>query len=276
VAGPVYPAFGGYHTAVDFSAEERAFILDTARQVIRAKLTPAPPRRFVVNAFPVSGPLSPTTLSPLTLAPAPEPVLDSAQMAAPSLGSPRSLSASPASGVQSAAALALADPARSQSPQKQQPLPPALLQPAGCFVSLHQKSNHALRGCIGRMDATQPLMDTLRYSAAAALDDPRFVKNRVTLRDLPRLTLEVSVLSPLVPAANPLAFEPGEHGIYLTIGNRSGVFLPQVARETGWTREQLLDRLCSEKMGLNARAWQDPQARLQTFLGVIVGPEPVE
>jgi AmmeMemoRadiSam system protein A len=255
---------------VDFSAEERVFILDTARQVIRAKLTPAPPRRFVVNAFPVSGPLQPTTLSPLTLAPEPE----SAQMAAPPLGSPRSLPGSPAAGAQFGAALS--NPSQSQPSQEQPPPPAALLQPAGCFVSLHQKSNHALRGCIGRMDATQPLIDTLRYSAAAALDDPRFVKNRVTLRDLPRLTLEVSVLSPLIPAANPLAFEPGEHGIYLTIGNRSGVFLPQVARETGWTREQLLDRLCSEKMGLNARTWQEPQARLQTFLGVIVGPEPFE
>jgi AMMECR1 domain-containing protein len=49
-----------------------------------------------------------------------------------------------------------------------------------------------------------------------------------------------------------------------------------VARETGWTREQLLSRLCVEKMGLPADAWKLPGAKLQVFTTSVVGPEPFE
>ena len=55
---------------------------------------------------------------------------------------------------------------------------------------------------------------------------------------------------------------------------RTGTFLPQVARETGWTREQLLAQLCTEKMGLSSVAWQGPDARLLTYRTVICGPAP--
>ncbi|HUU53606.1 MAG TPA: AMMECR1 domain-containing protein, partial [Armatimonadota bacterium] len=37
---------------------------------------------------------------------------------------------------------------------------------------------------------------------------------------------------------------------------RSGVFLPQVAEETGWSRDELLSHLCREKAGLSADAWK--------------------
>ena len=50
----------------------------------------------------------------------------------------------------------------------------------------------------------------------------------------------------------------------------------QVARETGWNREQLLTRLCVEKMGLTPHAWREPGAKLMTFSTVILGPEPFE
>ena len=59
-------------------------------------------------------------------------------------------------------------------------------------------------------------------------------------------------------------------------GGRTGCFLPQVARETGWTREQLLGRLCSEKMGLPAAFWMQAGAQLMTFTTLIIGPEPFE
>jgi AMMECR1 domain-containing protein len=49
--------------------------------------------------------------------------------------------------------------------------------------------------------------------------------------------------------------------------------LPQVARETGWTKEQLLDRLCTEKLGVSAIVWQHPNAKLFKFSSVILGPE---
>ena len=63
---------------------------------------------------------------------------------------------------------------------------------------------------------------------------------------------------------------------YLTMGGRTGCFLPQVARETGWSKEQLLGRLCQEKLGLAAIAWKHPEARLFTFTALIIGPEAFE
>ena len=138
---------------------------------------------------------------------------------------------------------------------------PALLQPAGCFVSLHESGTHRLRGCVGRLDASGPLAAVVQQTAVNVLGDPRFENQRVRPQDLPGIEIDISVLSPLMPAANPLDFDLQNDGIYLIISNRAGCFLPQVARETGWTKEQLLDRLCTEKMGFPARMWQHPAAR---------------
>jgi AMMECR1 domain-containing protein len=96
----------------------------------------------------------------------------------------------------------------------------------------------------------------------------------VTFRDLPGLDIELSVLSPLVPAADALDFDLRGDGIYLTHGDRSGCFLPQVARETGWSKEQLLDRLCTEKLGLPPQAWRYSASRLHRFTVILAGPEP--
>src|SRR3954452_8811010 len=122
---------------------------------------------------------------------------------------------------------------------------PALLQPAGCFVSLHESGTHRLRGCVGRLDASGPLAAVVQQTAVNVLGDPRFTQQPVRIEDLPRLEIDISVLSPLMPAASPLDFDLLNEGISLTISNRAGCFLPQVARETGWNKEQLLDRLCT-------------------------------
>jgi AmmeMemoRadiSam system protein A len=153
---------------------------------------------------------------------------------------------------------------------------PEIRQPAGCFVSLHSLHGHRLRGCVGRIDASQPLIVALESASGSVLEDPRFANAPVTPEELAWLSIEVSVLSPPRPAANPLDFEPLTEGIYLTFGNRSGCFLPQVAQETGWSREQLLDRLCTEKMGLPASTWRQPQVVLHKFSVDVIGPEPFE
>jgi AmmeMemoRadiSam system protein A len=146
--------------------------------------------------------------------------------------------------------------------------------PAGCFVTLHALYTHHLRGCIGQMQATHPLRDAITEMSRAVLDDPRFRDAPVTWDELPELELEITVLSPLEPAQHPMDFDLLDHGIYLRCADETGVFLPQVARETGWTREQLLARLCSEKMGLPENAWKHPEARLFRFSATIIGPEP--
>jgi AmmeMemoRadiSam system protein A len=122
----------------------------------------------------------------------------------------------------------------------------------GAFVTLTRKG--ALRGCIGRIEAVRPLWITVREMAiAAACQDSRFPP--VEADELARLDLEISVLSDLVPASGPKEIRIGTHGIYLRTRQRSGLLLPQVASERGWTPEQFLDRTCL-KAGLPEGAWK--------------------
>ncbi|CAN5362681.1 TIGR00296 family protein [soil metagenome] len=145
--------------------------------------------------------------------------------------------------------------------------------PAGCFVSLHEAGTQRLRGCVGCLEAKDSLATAVEQAALSVLHDPRFLTDPVRRDELPKLEIEITLLSPMIDAIDPLDFDPVEHGIFLTIGKESGCFLPQVARETGWSREQLLDRLCTEKLGLPRDAWKAPNARLQRFSATILGPE---
>jgi len=156
------------------------------------------------------------------------------------------------------------------------PLPPlddpVFRQPAGCFVSLHRRDTHALRGCIGLLDTGRPLREMLVAAAESVLGDPRFLAQPVTREELSDLDVEVTVLGPLQKASSPLDFEPLERGIHLSFRGRTGLFLPQVARETGWTRQQLLSRLCTEKLGMPEETWKQPLAELRTFSAEVIGP----
>jgi AmmeMemoRadiSam system protein A len=151
---------------------------------------------------------------------------------------------------------------------------PILNMPAGCFVSLHDSASHRLRGCVGRLDARTPLIRCVYEMSSGVLGDPRFRNSPITPQELPRLDLELSILSPMKPAPTPLDFDPLNDGIYLTCQARSGTFLPQVGRQTGWSREQLLSRLCTEKLGLPPDAWQEPSAKLLTYTALVIGPVP--
>jgi AMMECR1 domain-containing protein len=53
--------------------------------------------------------------------------------------------------------------------------------------------------------------------------------------------------------------------VIVSDGNRQGVFLPQVADETGWSKEEFLSELCSQKAGLPPDAWKDPNVSLYVF-----------
>jgi AMMECR1 domain-containing protein len=124
------------------------------------------------------------------------------------------------------------------------------------------------------MAANQPLVEVVGLMARSVLADPRFEDRPVSADELADLEIEISVLGPLRLLDGPDGFDPLNEGIYMTLNQRRGCFLPQVARETGWTRQQLLERLCSEKLELPANAWRDPQARFEAFPVEIIGPEP--
>lgn len=136
---------------------------------------------------------------------------------------------------------------------------PILSERRGCFVTLHNTSGQ-LRGCIGTFATDRPFVECLFEMAAAATRDPRFAFNRVTLDELPRLIIEVSVLTPMQPLDDPLDLEIGTDGIYVKdpASGISGCFLPQVAIDQKWDAREMVTYCCSHKMGLAPDAWQPP------------------
>ena len=137
-----------------------------------------------------------------------------------------------------------------------------LLQEEGAFVTLTEAG--VLRGCIGHIIGEGPLFRTVRDMAvAAASQDPRF--SPVTPGELKDIHLEVSVLSKPRPVRDADEIVMGTHGVIVRRGMQGGVFLPQVATETGWTKEHFLSELCSQKAGLPPDCWKDPATRLEVF-----------
>jgi uncharacterized protein len=144
---------------------------------------------------------------------------------------------------------------------------PVLQTSCGCFVTLHVGGE--LRGCIGTFQAAEPIHQTVREMARAALQDPRFLNRPLRKEELVRLVIEISALSPLEKTADPLSLELGKQGIYIRRGYASGCFLPQVATETGWTKEEFLNYCCSHKAGLPADAWTDPKTDVFLFTAIV-------
>jgi uncharacterized protein (TIGR00296 family) len=79
------------------------------------------------------------------------------------------------------------------------------------------------------------------------------------------LEIDISVLSPLQKIDDPLDFELGTHGIHIRKGSSNGCFLPQVATETGWTKEEFLSKCCSMKAGLSPDAWKEKNIEIYIF-----------
>ncbi|MBD3379477.1 MAG: AmmeMemoRadiSam system protein B [Candidatus Omnitrophica bacterium] len=143
-----------------------------------------------------------------------------------------------------------------------------LKRPMGAFVTLHKKG--ALRGCIGNMAATGPLCETVKEMAiSAAVKDPRFPP--VTLEEIKDIDIEISALSPMKKIDDPDDIEMGKHGVMVKSGWRSGVYLPQVADETGWTREEFMNSLCAHKAGLPADHWKTGKCDIYVFTAEVFG-----
>lgn len=139
--------------------------------------------------------------------------------------------------------------------------PPAILQPAAAFVTLHEDGG--LRGCIGSLAADRPLWQTVVGAAvAAALDDPRFAP--VTAVEVPWLSIDVSVLGLPHPLDDPADFQPGRDGVIVARGGRRGLLLPEVAIDHRWGLREMLEGTCS-KAGLPSDAWRDPATEVLVF-----------
>ena len=137
---------------------------------------------------------------------------------------------------------------------------PELQQAAGLFVTLRRGGE--LRGCIGRIQTSEPLASSLPVVALeAALKDPRF--NPVEAHELQDIHIEVSVLTLPQPLHEPRDVLAGRDGVVLDYRGHQGVFLPTVWEETGWLRIEFLRQLASQKAGLDPDAWR--QATLSAF-----------
>jgi AmmeMemoRadiSam system protein B/AmmeMemoRadiSam system protein A len=161
--------------------------------------------------------------------------------------------------------------------KKEVPLTPSLERKAGAFVTLKCKMSDDgrclgrgddLRGCIGTIDPSDSVYDTVaRRAASAALEDTRF-PHEVTPEELPFITIEISVLTPPEPVKSADEIVIGKHGIILIAGWNRATFLPQVAPEQGWDRETTLRHL-SRKAGLADDGWK--KAEFKVYEAIVFG-----
>jgi AmmeMemoRadiSam system protein A len=134
----------------------------------------------------------------------------------------------------------------------------------GAFVTLHKKDR--LRGCIGRFTANEPLFKIVQEMAiSAAFNDYRF--EPVEQYEMKEIEIEISVLTPLKRIDSIDEFELGNHGIYIKKGFNSGTFLPQVAHDTGWSRDEFLGHCARDKAGIGWDGWKD--AELYTYEALV-------
>jgi MEMO1 family protein len=126
----------------------------------------------------------------------------------------------------------------------------------GAFVTLHKRGE--LRGCIGRFDAIEPLNKVVQQMAiAAATQDYRF--SPVEQTEIGALEIEISVLTPMRKINSIDEVEMGRHGIYIKKDGHSGTFLPQVATETGWSKEEFLGHCAQDKASIGWNGWKDAE-----------------
>jgi len=142
---------------------------------------------------------------------------------------------------------------------------PKLKIDTATFVTLKIKGE--LRGCIGSLAPSEPLYLSVHHNAInAAMHDYRF--SPVGKAELPLLEVDVSILSPIREIPSPDDFKLGQQGIILEKDRRRAVFLPEVAIEQKWTKEQTLTHLAL-KAGLEPDAWRKG-ARFYVFESVVL------
>lgn len=144
---------------------------------------------------------------------------------------------------------------------------PELLQEKGAsFVTLTIEGR--LRGCIGTMEAHQPLiMDVQEHAVAAAMSDYRF--SPVRPEELAGIQVEISRLTPLTAlpyhGSDQLlaALRVGVDGVLLSAGSWRATFLPQVWEQLP-RPEEFLSQLCL-KMGAAADYWKNHPMDVFTY-----------
>ena len=135
----------------------------------------------------------------------------------------------------------------------------ALQEPGASFVTLKLTRSGALRGCVGALEAYQPLAEDVReHAIAAALKDYRFPP--VNESELEVIQVEISRLTRPVPLEYSSPEDlleklvPGQDGVILRDDWKKATFLPQVWDKVH-SREEFLSQLC-RKMGVVGDHWR--------------------
>lgn len=145
--------------------------------------------------------------------------------------------------------------------------PARLFEAGASFVTLTE-ADGGLRGCIGALEAYQPLVEDVRdHAAAAAVEDYRF--SPVRPEEVARLRIEISILTPPQPLAYakpedlPALLRPNVDGVTLRDGQRRATFLPQVWEKLP-SAEAFLGHLC-QKMGAPPNLWRKQKLAVQIY-----------
>ena len=144
-------------------------------------------------------------------------------------------------------------------------------------VSVTLNKSDGLRGCIGFPMPEKKLSRAIVEGAiAAATEDPRFPP--VTTKELDDITFEVTVLTPPVEidVSDPMEYltkiKVGRDGLIVRHSFYSGLLLPQVPGEYGWSVEEFLQHAC-HKAGLEKDFWKSGKAKIEKFEGIVFKEE---
>lgn len=147
----------------------------------------------------------------------------------------------------------------------------------GVFVTLKEHPGGELRGCIGHPMPVMPLCDAVIENAlGSAFSDPRF--KQMEKGELGNTAIEISVLdvpekiTASSPSDYPKKIKIGRDGLIARLGWASGLLLPQVPVEWGWTEEEFLSHACM-KAGISPSAWRRGEVEFSRFSAQVFSEE---
>ena len=102
-------------------------------------------------------------------------------------------------------------------------------------------SAYRLRGCIGTFSPKALSSGLREYAVTSAFHDHRF--SPITASEVPFLHVSVSLLTDFTPLTAWDDWEVGVHGITISYRHVNATYLPEVALEQGWTKEETVEEL---------------------------------
>ena len=130
------------------------------------------------------------------------------------------------------------------------------------------EDNVSLRGCIGTFEPTPLSIGLPEYALISALQDTRF--SPVRRRELPSLQVAVTLLTDFEEVADPRDWVVGVHGVRLSFRDRryGSTYLPDVAAEQGWTRDEALFSLARKAGWVGGQSrWRELDLRVTRYQG---------